>query len=56
MYDLQQCEECGEDAFEPLCCECVQKLFDDYDKDTLYGGENVTQQSQPIFGVETQEA
>lgn len=56
MYDLQPCESCGKDSFNPLCPTCLNTLFDEYEKDELYGGENVTQQSQPIFGLETQTA
>lgn len=39
--EVKYCEECEKPSDAPLCWECINALFEDWDKDTPYGGENV---------------
>jgi hypothetical protein len=45
------CESCSKPADNPLCQSCLNELFDDYDKDELYGGEN-EKFTQPVLAHE----
>lgn len=51
-----QCEECGKEADAPLCNGCLNAYFDEYEKDTLYGGEHGEELPQPVLGLEAQTA